>query len=157
MTFPVRSRALKEGMWGPWVTSTLIYASMCAPLARSMHLVHHASSSNAFASPCVRVESTQPGDAGEPHERDPAQGVLGAVGADTAQHADGRLAARLRYAKTEVSAATTVPLSENIGLKLAASMGALVPWGKGWAEQSTCVADRMFVGGPESIRGFRSR
>jgi outer membrane protein assembly factor BamA len=63
----------------------------------------------------------------------------------------------LRYARTEVAAAATVPLSELVGLKLAASLGVLVPWGKDWASQSTSVADRMFVGGPESIRGFRSR
>jgi hypothetical protein len=60
-------------------------------------------------------------------------------------------------AESDAEGDTCRACSEHVGLKLAASLGVLVPWGAGWAHHATSVADRMFVGGPESLRGFRSR
>lgn len=39
-------------------------------------------------------------------------------------------------------------------LYLQAQAGLLVPWGNSWQSKPTCISDRFYLGGVNSLRGF---
>jgi outer membrane protein insertion porin family len=59
--------------------------------------------------------------------------------------------------RSELWGVAALPLTDAVGLKFAASAGVVLPWGKGWESTATSIADRFFIGGPETLRGFRTR
>mmetsp|Transcript_32609 Transcript_32609/g.72023 ORF Transcript_32609/g.72023 Transcript_32609/m.72023 type:complete len:528 (-) Transcript_32609:921-2504(-) len=63
--------------------------------------------------------------------------------------------AGLRYAKQQVDAAVVLPVNSRVALNLSASAGIMLPWGEGWQGKATCIADRFFLGGPATLRGFK--
>lgn len=62
----------------------------------------------------------------------------------------------LRYIKQQLDGQYLLPLAKGITLSLSASAGAMAPWG-GAAPLSrpTCIADRFFLGGQSTLRGFK--
>uniref|UniRef100_A0A7S0WW56 Bacterial surface antigen (D15) domain-containing protein n=1 Tax=Pyramimonas obovata TaxID=1411642 RepID=A0A7S0WW56_9CHLO len=63
----------------------------------------------------------------------------------------------LRFVRQELNAHVVIPLNYGLGITLAGSAGVVVPWGEGWSTQVTSISDRFFIGGPSSLRGFRTR
>jgi len=68
--------------------------------------------------------------------------------------------ARFLRAEAEGQWATALPL-RGTALALTLRCGALLPWGggggRGRPPGETCISDRFFLGGADSLRGFRSR
>ncbi|KAK9833542.1 hypothetical protein WJX81_003706 [Elliptochloris bilobata] len=81
-------------------------------------------------------------------------GILGLASVELA--GVGLDANLLRFAKAQAGAAVAVPLGFfGSALSLRAEVGALLPWGPGFASQPTCISDRFFIGGvPSNLRGF---
>ncbi|PNW83153.1 hypothetical protein CHLRE_06g308900v5 [Chlamydomonas reinhardtii] len=64
----------------------------------------------------------------------------------------------LRYVRQQVDAVANVPMEETgaVVFSVGASAGLLLPWGpEGGLTRPTCIADRFFLGGPSSLRGFK--
>mmetsp|Transcript_54263 Transcript_54263/g.172255 ORF Transcript_54263/g.172255 Transcript_54263/m.172255 type:complete len:471 (+) Transcript_54263:310-1722(+) len=59
-----------------------------------------------------------------------------------------------RFLKNVVQAQVAIPIAEGVDITLDAKAGLLLPWG---SAAGTNVADRFYMGGPSSVRGFRTR
>ncbi|KAJ9511435.1 hypothetical protein QJQ45_029911 [Haematococcus lacustris] len=63
-----------------------------------------------------------------------------------------------RWAKQQLDVQVLLPLTRHLNLSLTASAGLLLPWGGEDAlGRPTCIAERFFLGGPASLRGFSWR
>ncbi|KAG2426304.1 hypothetical protein HXX76_013061 [Chlamydomonas incerta] len=70
----------------------------------------------------------------------------------------GGPSSELRYVRQQVDAVANVPMEETgaVVFSVGASAGLLLPWGPdGVLARPTCIADRFFLGGPSSLRGFK--
>lgn len=70
-----------------------------------------------------------------------------------------------RFVKQQVAAQWATPLTDLLSLSVTASAGVLLPWGSNaaggaagaaGAAAATCIADRFFLGGVSSLRGFKT-
>mmetsp|Transcript_14035 Transcript_14035/g.24605 ORF Transcript_14035/g.24605 Transcript_14035/m.24605 type:complete len:501 (+) Transcript_14035:55-1557(+) len=61
-----------------------------------------------------------------------------------------------RTLKQQAAFSAALPMNPegNVVLHVGASGGVLLPWGKDYEQKTTSIADRFFVGGPGSLRGF---
>ncbi|KAF5832207.1 surface antigen-domain-containing protein [Dunaliella salina] len=71
-------------------------------------------------------------------------------------------AGSLRFAKQQIDAQYLIRLASFLNLSFTASAGAMLPWDlerlpRVSPVQPTCIADRFFLGGPSSLRGFRTK
>jgi outer membrane protein insertion porin family len=79
---------------------------------------------------------------------------------------------RLQFAKQHLEWQALLPVSPSVTLSLSASVGMMLPWGvegnqgtmdAGSTSQpaaaaispACCIADRFFIGGPSTLRGFK--
>eukprot|EP00798_Chlamydomonas_sp_ICE-L_P003901 gene3901-13971_t len=65
--------------------------------------------------------------------------------------------ASLRSGKQQVDFVACIPLLKHVSLNLALTAGVLLPWGGDCMSRPTCIADRFFLGGPSTLRGFSYR
>ncbi|GFR49021.1 hypothetical protein Agub_g11042 [Astrephomene gubernaculifera] len=81
-------------------------------------------------------------------------GEAGAGGAGAAAAAAG---GELRFVRQQVDAVVNVPMDDTgaVVFSLGLTAGLLLPWGEGAMARPTCIADRFFLGGPSSLRGFK--
>ncbi|KAK9830313.1 hypothetical protein WJX72_010954 [[Myrmecia] bisecta] len=63
----------------------------------------------------------------------------------------------LRFAKQQLTGQWVTLLWGSTVLTLAADVGVMLPWGPGWQKRQTCIADRFFLGGAASLRGFQAK
>jgi len=63
----------------------------------------------------------------------------------------------LRFVRQELNAHVVIPFNYGLGITLSGSAGVVLPWGDNWSTQVTSISDRFFIGGPSSLRGFRTR
>ncbi|KXZ54472.1 hypothetical protein GPECTOR_4g537 [Gonium pectorale] len=63
----------------------------------------------------------------------------------------------LRFVRQQLDAQAVVPMDDTgaVVFNVGVSAGVLVPWGEGAMSRPTCIADRFFLGGPSSLRGFK--
>ncbi|GLC33405.1 hypothetical protein PLESTB_000072000 [Pleodorina starrii] len=63
----------------------------------------------------------------------------------------------LRFVRQQVDAVANVPMDDTgaVVFSLGVSAGLLLPWGEGGMSRPSCIADRFFLGGPSSLRGFK--
>ncbi|KAG2436096.1 hypothetical protein HYH02_011607 [Chlamydomonas schloesseri] len=70
----------------------------------------------------------------------------------------GSPSSELRYVRQQVDVVANVPMEDTgaVVFSVGASAGLLLPWGpEGALTRPSCIADRFFLGGPSSLRGFK--
>jgi len=61
-----------------------------------------------------------------------------------------------QYARQQLDAQVLVPVTPALTLSVTASAGVMLPWGgDAPLSRATCIADRFFLGGPSTLRGFK--